>query len=128
MHLGRLQSGKQAFGNWRGIACPACKEEIPCIYYVYFRGKPLRPMFQTENGKSPALKPVTKRKCILLGSIWGGFMWLFLSLLPALNGKGDARSWTAAILGIPLWTCGGILWGFGMWFFMGRAAGKRNPI
>jgi len=147
MHLGRLHSGKQAFGNWRGIACPACKEEIPCIwnifsllillltspfwaplYYVYFRGKPLRPMFQTENGKSPALKPVTKRKWILLGSIWGGLMWLFLSLLPALNGKGDARSWTAAILGIPLWTCGGILWGFGMWFFMGRAAGKRNPI
>ncbi len=91
MHLGRLHSGKQAFGNWRGIACPVCKEEIPCIwnifslltllltspfwappYYMYFRGKPLRPMFQVENGMSPVPKPVTKSKWIVLGAVWGG--------------------------------------------------------
>ena len=147
MHLGRLHSGKQAFGNWRGIACPACKQEIPCIwnifsllillltspfwaplYYVYFRGKPLHPMFQVENGMSPAPKPVTKSKWIVLGAVWGGLMWLFMSLLPAWIGKSGAHAWDAAILGIPVWTCGGILFGFGMWFFLGRAAGKKSPL
>jgi hypothetical protein len=124
-----------------------CKEEIPCIwnifslltllltspfwappYYMYFRGNPLRPMFQVENGMSPAPKPVTKSKWIVLGAAWGGLMWLFMSLLPALNGKSGAHAWNAAILGIPVWTCGGILFGFGMWFFLGRAARKKSPL
>ncbi len=139
MHLGRLASGKSGFGNWRGIACPSCKEPIPCIwnvfsllillltfplwalpYFLHFRNQPLRPLFQLENGKPPTPKSLTKKTWILMGAAWGGFVWLLMSVLPLLIGSGRASGWNSALTGLSVWTLAGFTFGFFMWLVLGR--------
>jgi hypothetical protein len=144
MHPGRLHSGRQSFGNWRGFACPGCNAEIPCLwnvfslsillvtfpiwvppYYLYFCGKPLRPMFRFENGKPPTLKAVTARKWAALGAVWRGLLWLLMCFVPALNGKTDAHLREAATLGSPVCTAGGFYPGSACGFSSGEPQNKR---
>lgn len=145
MHLGRLAAGKRGFGNWRGIGCPSCNEPIPCIwnvfsllillltfplwafpYFLYFRKQPMRPLFQLDNGKPPAPKSLTKRTWIFMGSAWGGFMWLFMSVLPSLMGGGHVSGWSSVLIGLPIGGLGGFAFGFLMWLILGRAAKQTN--
>lgn len=144
MHLGRLAAGKRGFGNWRGIGCPSCNEPIPCIwnvfslvilvvsfplwalpYFLYFRMQPLRPLFQSVDGQPPTPKRLTKKTWILMGAGWGGAMWLIMSFLPAFFG-GELPSWSAALIGLPIWALGGFAFGLFMWFFLGRAPNKED--
>lgn len=149
MHLGRLASGKRGFGNWRGLACPSCKEPIPCIwnvfsllilgvtfplwflpYFLHFRNQPLRPLFQLEDGKPPTVKAPTTKKWIFMGAAWGSLMWLFMSALPLLTESdrtsGRRVAIVATLIGLPLWTLGGLAFGFLMWFFLGRTGKKKG--
>ena len=139
MHLGRLASGKRGFGNWRGIACPSCRQPIPCLwnvfsllvllltfplwalpYFLYFRKRPLPPLFILEDGKPPAPKALTKSTWVFMGAAWGGLMWIFMSVVPVLSGGGQASGWSSALIGLPICMLGGIAFGFLMWFLLGR--------
>jgi hypothetical protein len=145
MHLSRLSSGKGMFGNWRGVACPSCGKAIPCLwnlfslvilaltfplwslpYFLYFRKRPLKPLFHLEDGKPPTPKPVTRKTWIYMGALWGIFMWVAMSLLPALR-RGDIDvEWKSALIGLPIWIAGGLAFGLSMWFFLGRKVKQQN--
>jgi len=137
MHLGRNASGARGFGNWRGFGCPSCKEPIPCIwnlfsilillvtfplwaipYFFYFRNRPLRPLFQLEDRKPPALKPLPKSSWIFMGVAWGAAMWLITVSTPDVKSLG--------LMGLPIFTLGGFTFGFLMWFFLGRTRNKTD--
>jgi hypothetical protein len=95
-------------------------------YFLYFRKQPLQPLFQLEAGNLPAPKSLTKRTWILLGAAWGGFMWLFMNVLPLLKDSGHASGWSSALVGLPIWALGGFAFGFLMWLVLGRASKKTN--
>lgn len=139
MHLGRLSSGKEAFFKWRGASCPSCGEAIPCLwnvfslllllvtfpiwslpYFLYFRKKPLKPLYPMVDGKAPTPKVVTKKTWIYMSAGFGTVMFIFLSLLPFLIGYGGGDIWASAISGLTGGIIGGIGFGFFMWFFLGR--------
>jgi len=145
MHLGRLASGKRAYWNWRGIGCPSCKEPIPCIwnvfsllvllltfplwalpYFLYFRNRPLRLLFQLEDGKPPEPKVLTKSTWVYAGAAWGSLMWISMSVVPVLTGSGRASGWSFAFSVLPICTLGGFLFGFFMWLFLGRTKKQTN--
>ena len=139
MHWGRLWKRTRAFGNWRGIACPACGAAIPCLwnvfsllilsvtspiwavpYFLHFRGKPLRPMYDTVDGLPPKPPAVTRKTWILMGAEWGGQMWVIMSLLPALWFPDKERASWILEVGLPVWALGGLAFGFLMWLLLGR--------
>ena len=139
MHFGRLYSGKGAFFNWRGPSCPSCGEAIPYLwnvfsllvlmvtfpiwslpYFVYFREKPLKPLYPMVESKVPVPKVVTKKTWIYMGAAFGAVMFIIISLLPLLIGYGDGDIWASAIIGLTSGIIGGIGFGHFMWFFLGR--------
>ena len=141
MHWGRLWSRKRAFGNWRGVACPACGRAIPCLwnvfslivlfvtfplwslpYFFHFRKQPLKRIYKLEeDGSLPKPIPITKKTWIYMGAGWGVFMWIFTSLIPALTSVAQGEfAWNLILTGLPVWTIGGFAFGFFMWFFLGR--------
>jgi len=86
----------------------------------------MRPLFQLDNGKPPAPKSLTKRTWIFMGSACGGFMWLFMSVLPLLMGGGHVSGWSSVLIGLPIGGLGGFAFGFLMWLILGRAAKQTN--
>ena len=146
MHLGRLSTGKRGVGNWRGLGCPTCKEPIPCIwnvfsllillltfplwvlpYFLYFRKKPLRPLYELVDDKPPKPKQVTKRTWIFMGAAWGGFMWIVMSVLPLLKAKDHTFEWSSILVTLPIWALGGFAFGFTMWLTLGRTSKQAKP-
>jgi hypothetical protein len=139
MHWGRLWKRTRAFGNWRGISCPACGTAIPCLwnvfsllilavtspiwalpYFLHFRAKPLRQMYEVVEGLPPVPAAVTRKTWIFMGAGWGALMWVLMSLLPALRSSGEeGTSWRLAV-GLPVWALAGFAFGFFMWLFLGR--------
>ena len=142
LHLGRLTSGKNAFGSWRGFSCPTCESAIPCIwnvfsllvlavafpvwalpYFLHFKKQPLKPLYKFNEGNLPTLKPLTRKTWILMGVFWGASMWIFMNLFLTLS-RGSELSWSSVIIGLPVWSIGGVAFGFSMWFFLGRKSPK----
>ena len=140
MHWGRLWARKRAFGNWRGIACPACEKPIPCLwnifslvllaitspiwalpYFLYFRYRPLKPICELKDGAPPKPKAITKKTWIVMGAAWGGLMWVAMSLLPVLWHWNEGRiAWMTLVVGLAIWGFGGLGFGFTMWLVLGR--------
>jgi hypothetical protein len=134
MHWGRLWSGKRGFGNWRGIACPACGAPIPCVwnlfsllllaltspiwvlpYYLHFRSRPLKPIYESRDGTPPKPSAITKKTWVVMGAMFGGFMWVGMSLIFFLD-KGRI----SLVNMLPAGAFSGLAFGFFMWFFLGR--------
>ena len=145
MHLGRLWKRTRAFGNWRGISCPACGAAIPCLwnvfsilvlavtspiwalpYFLFFRKRPLRPMYDLVGGVPPKPPAITRKTWILMGSVWGGLMWVIMSLLPALWSPDKERTSWMLVVGLPVWALGGFAFGFLMWLFLGRRPARTQ--
>jgi hypothetical protein len=139
MHWGRLWKRSRGFGNWRGISCPACGAPIPCIwnvfsllilavvspiwalpYYLYFKRRPLRPIYDLVDGVPPKPPAITRKTWILMGAGWGVLMWVFMSLLPALCSPDKEQASRVLVVGLAVWALGGLTFGFLMWLFLGR--------
>jgi hypothetical protein len=97
-------------------------------YFLYFRNKPVKPMYQTEDGNPPKPKPVTTKTWVRMGILYGGLMWLCVCVLPGVffHSKDSRHSWVLIIIGLPIWTIGGLAFGFFMWFFIGRKAQRKK--
>lgn len=64
---------------------------------------------------------------IKLGPFWGLFMYIFMVLLfPLIDGEG-LSTWKV-VLGIPIWTIGGIGFGYTMKLINGKNIKKQNQI
>jgi predicted RNA-binding Zn-ribbon protein involved in translation (DUF1610 family) len=145
MHLGRRASGRQGFGNWRGIACPTCHQPIPCIrnvfsllillltfplwflpYYLYFRKQPLRLLFLPADEPPPPLKPPKPETFIMSGLIWGAWMWGVMTLLPLALKKDHTHFWQSAISDLPIWAGSGFLFAAFLWIVSHRNLRKAR--
>ena len=139
MHPGRLHSGKAAFMNWRGVSCPSCGEAIPCLwnlfsllvlvvtfpiwslpYFLHFRKKPLNPLYLMVDGKAPTPKALMKKTWTYMGAAFATLMFIFFSLIPLLTGDRGGDVWAPLISGLTGGIVAGSMFGFGMWFIVGR--------
>ncbi len=137
-HCGVLHSGlkwtmenKTAFQNWFGLFCDNCGKIIPCLtnltsciilivtFPVWFWFKDHWKMKWLEIQKIKFAKPLTltcSESNILWwrsGLIFGLFLYVFMEVLyPLISGKGITPQ--ELLIGIPLWTCGGLVYGYMM--------------
>lgn len=144
MHSQRLRWGIAGCLKWRGLSCPSCGEAIPCFwnvfslvllavtfpvwalpYYLHFRKRPLKPLYQRVEGKPPTPKPLTKKNWIYMGAAFGVFMFIFFSLYPLLTDDRVGDIWVRAIGGLIGGIVAGLFFGFSMWFILGRRRKKK---
>jgi len=137
-HCDTLHSGlkwtpqnKTAFKNWFGYYCDNCGKIIPCLtnltsyiilgltFPIWFWFKDKWKTKWLEKQKVKFSKPLNltipelKSKWWRAGLIWGFFMYVTLTILfPFIQGKDITQK--ALLIGIPLWTVGGLLFGYTM--------------
>jgi len=138
IHDGRLWAGLRGFGNWLGYVCPTCKQRIPCLwnvcsllllcllsplwylpYRLYFRDRLGSPPAQQPNAPLPTVKNVKWWK---MGLGYGVFMWVAMSLAPAVAAYGKTGRMPMHILlsGGVIWLLAGVAFGLFMYLFMSR--------
>ncbi|KAA6338499.1 hypothetical protein EZS27_013503 [termite gut metagenome] len=142
-HDGRTWSihNGTAFKNWFGLYCPNCGQIIPCLtnatsFIILILTYPVWGWFKSslkENWlkKQPDRyrelsyeslpKPYQGKNWIKSGLLWGLFMLISMTLIFLLF-EGKAITLGTILIGIPLWTIGGL--GFG--YFMKKYSMKRN--
>jgi len=152
-HCGTLHSGlkwstkNNAFKNWFGLYCDNCGKTIPCLtnlttflllgltfpVWIWFKDKWKMTWLkkQPERYQNMDLKnvqnPYEEYGWIKLGLFWGLFMYIFMVLLfPLIDGEG-LSTWKV-VLGIPIWTIGGIGFGYTMKLINGKNIKKQNQI
>ena len=152
-HCGTLHSGlkwstkNNAFKNWFGLYCDNCGKTIPCLtnlttflllgltfpVWIWFKDKWKMTWLkkQPERYQNMDLKnvqnPFEEYGWIKLGLFWGLFMYIFMVLLfPLIDGEG-LSTWKV-VLGIPIWTIGGIGFGYTMKLINGKNIKKQNQI
>ena len=147
MHDGRLWGKGNAFGHWFGYVCPACGENIPCLWNVisllllliafpiwYLPARLLRPRwieFEKKRLKRSRNRPVIQAKninWILRGTLaFGGIMWLAVSVTPLIVRlvQGRESSIAAVWIQLPIWLLAGLIWGLFMHIWMNKR-GKRT--
>jgi hypothetical protein len=101
MHDARLWSKGRVFGNWRGYICPNCKQRIPRLWNVFsllilivlapiwyfpyrFFYRNYRRRSRAANISTAIISNPTKKTWIFMGASFAWFMWLFMSLIPAV--------------------------------------------
>lgn len=100
-HDANLWSGAMAFGNWYGLVCPTCKNDIPCLrnvtsLLISYATMPLwwcfsrstRPRWQRWQekrlvAKIDQIQKGTKERphWLRLGLTWGLLFWFFMGLM-----------------------------------------------
>lgn len=144
IHDSRLWAGKKGFGNWLGLVCPTCSKRIPCLwnalsfillcvsapiwylpYRLYFRDKPVFRPVQPQAVSLPNFKKVVWWK---MGLLYGLFMWLITSLVPAIftYGKIGSLPVVTVVIGVGIWLLAGMAFGFFMYIFLSRKSKPRN--
>lgn len=142
LHLGRLWRKRLAFGHWFGLVCPTCGKVIPCIWNFwsllililtfpiwYFPARIARHHWlnferhRVAAALGEPITPATDISWIRLGLFaWGGIMWgvfsVGLAILAIVERKWSLLWGIPAM--IPLWTCGGLMWGWLMKTWMNR--------
>lgn len=141
-----VSRGSRDFGNWRGIACPTCGASIPCLwnvlslailaasspiwtlpYFLYFRRKPLRPMYELTDAVPPTDVVVPMKFWIWFGVACGALIWVTGVFAPALwSLRKGAFPWGQVLFGIPVCGAGGLAFAFLAWFLMGRRPKPRQ--
>ena len=134
---GRLWSKKNGFGNWFGLYCPNCGKTIPCLrnltslivliltfpIWIWF----VKRLKKNWLSKQPArfenikLEETTYENTswLKLGFGWGGFMYVFMTLVNPLI-DGDKINLKMILIGIPIWTIAGLGFGYTMKYLMGK--------
>jgi hypothetical protein len=150
-HCGTLNDGRTwsaqngtAFGNWFGLYCPACGGVIPCLMnatswlilavtfplWGWFR----KPLFERWLRRQPARfrdldlssqpDPYAGRGWIVQGLSFGAIMFLLMELLFRWL-MGDPITGRSLLIGLVIWTLGGLAFGYSMKLFM-QKQGKRT--
>lgn len=132
-----------AFKNWFGLYCPNCGEIIPCIfnyisllilaltYPIWFSFKnkwknkwsSKQPQRYKNLDLTSKPNPYDGWGWIRIGLGWGFAMFVFMSLLYPYFIDGDFR-WLRVFIGIPVWTLGGLAFGYIMKIIMGKPGVK----
>jgi len=134
-----------AFKNWFGLYCKNCGNIIPCLtnglsfivlaltfpIWGWFRktwkAKWLakQPMRYENVAIQTVPNPFDKKSWIKTGLSWGAFMFLFMSVgFPYFEGQ--EITWKKLLLGVVIWTIGGLGFGYSMKVFMNKAVSKKN--
>ncbi len=133
MHDARRFSKQRAFGVWLGYICPNCGQRIPRLWNVFslvvliiltplwyfpyrffFRNRHL--LMQANLETSAKSKP-TAKTWILTGALFGFFMWLMMSLIPAVIQlmKTQVFPLSSVLAKIPIWGIIGFCFGLSMY-------------
>ncbi len=130
---------KTAFKNWFGLYCSSCGKIIPCLrnfmsiiiliitYPIWFsfrkqwkekwlEKQPIR--FKDIDLKNLP-NPYDGWGWIRIGLSWGLAMFVIMSLLYPYFIENDFR-WLKVFIGIPVWTLGGLAFGYMMKILMGK--------
>jgi len=148
MHDGRTWSHHNgtAFKNWFGFYCPACGGIIPCVMNVvtflilaitfpvwgwfknsikasWLKQQPAR--YQNINiEKVPNI--YDNKAWIEVGLGWGGFMFIIMSLIYPFV-MGQIMTWYTILIGLVIWSIGGLGFGYTMKLIMGtRPQNKQD--
>ncbi len=151
-HCGKLHDGRTwatqngtAFKNWYGFYCSNCGKIIPCIINVFsfiilaltfpiwgwFKNK-LKDTWlkkQPERYKNINIEilptPFGKKGWIRMGLSWGAFMFLTMSVgFPYF--KGQEITLKTLLLGLVIWTIGGLVFGYSMKIFMNKTINNKS--
>ncbi len=149
-HCKTLHSGlkwaikSNAFRNWFGLYCDNCGKTIPCLtnltsYVILGLTFPIWYWFKNSWKKSwlekqPARyrnldldnvpNPFEGYAWIKQGLYWGIWMYVLMTLLfPIING--EKLTFINALIGIPIWTIGGLGFGYTMKIVNGKK--QLNP-
>ncbi len=146
---GRIWMKAHALGHWYGFVCPNCEQIIPCLWSLcsyailiitfplwYF---PIRFFRDRWIVKEKArLAKVLERPLLqandvnwkLIGTFfWGGFMWLFMVVIPEVWNVMNGEEWNLKMLfvfGLPFWLVAGFGWGLWMHIIMNKKGKKRG--
>lgn len=148
-HCGTLHPGSKwsvennsAFYNWFGLYCDKCGQIIPClrnltswlllalsfpIWYGFkdkwkekWRAKQASRLLQPQSNEE-----TKTTKWWYTGLAWGLFIFLAINLLlPILNG--ESISMKKALVGIPIWVIGGLMFGWFTHLFTAKKKESRR--
>lgn len=129
IHDERIWSQQNAFKNWFGYYCPTCGKTIACVrnltsllliiltvpVWVWFM-KNLKKKWmenQPERYETIEYQKGTQENAQWLktGMSWGGMMYILSTFVNPIF-TGEDVSTVLIILGIPLWTIGGVCFGY----------------
>jgi hypothetical protein len=146
MHDGRTWSTENgtAFKNWFGLYCTNCGGIIPCLMNVFsliilavtfpiwgwFR-KSLKSAWLAKQPNrfqdinvDDIPNSFDKKAWRATGLSWGVSMFVIMSIiLPYF--KGDTITWWTLLLGLIVWTIGGLGFGYMMKLFLGSRVSRR---
>jgi len=141
-HCGTMHSGLKwtpqnntAFRNWFGLYCDNCEKTIPCLtnltsyillgitfpIWYWFKEKWKEKWLAEQKLKFSKPLSLTQPnfKWWHVGLRWGLFMYIFIEiLLPLIEGEGITQK--KILIGIPLWTITGLLFGLTMKIIGGK--------
>jgi hypothetical protein len=147
LHDGRTWStqNRTAFKNWFGLYCTNCEKIIPCLMNAFsfillaitfpiwgWFKKSLKANWlkkQPERYKnldiSKTPNPFEKNNWIKTGLSWGAFMFVIMSVLFPYFGNHEITL-LSIVLGLVVWTLGGLLFGYTMKKFMIKTIHKKR--
>jgi hypothetical protein len=134
---------KTGFGNWYGIYCPQCEENIPRLFNALSalvmlltwpiwrpfknRIEPVlkrRQLAKLRNPSSAAtITNSRKHAGLKMGLMWGAMMFGMFSSWLWLNGEMTLNGLFGQLLG---WGVAGAVFGFSMWFFLLRSKPRKS--
>ncbi len=146
LHDGRTWSTQNgtAYKNWFGLYCKNCGNIIPCLtnglsfiilvvtfpVWGWFRKRLKNKWLEKQPARYENVdviqipNPFDKSNWIKTGLTWGVLMFLIMSIIyPYVTGQGI--TWKTIVLGIVIWTIGGLVFGYSMKLFMNKALQKK---
>lgn len=138
-HDGRTWSAqnKTALKNWFGLYCHNCNEIIPCIrnwtsglililtypFWFWWINSWKRSWMdkQPQRFSNLSFEAIEHKKVNWLktGLVWGAFMFITMTLLMPLI-TGTEYDLTIILINLPIWTIGGVAFGYTMKWWMGK--------
>lgn len=134
-----------AFGNWFGLYCDNCGKTIPCFWsiwswiilantyplWIWFK-KPLKEKWLKAQAKkfkkieiSDVKNPYAGKGWIKVGLSWGLFMFVLMTFFFPLIDS-DPITAKKILISIPVWTLGGLSFGYAMKKFFNRQMKERE--
>ncbi len=132
-----------AFKNWFGLYCYNCGGIIPCLknwfslllltltypVWGWFKGNLKKRWLEKQPARYKELElenvpnPFEGYGWVKQGLQWGLFMFIIMTFIFPFF-IGEAINWKRILVGIPVWTLAGLLFGFSMKLVVGKTGKK----